>query len=264
MSSTTSSSNAFLCPACGARFAWKPDLAGRKVRCKCGTDFAVPFAPGEAGTAAINLAPAGPAAAAPARPAAAVGVPSQYAHNAGLMPKQYTAEPEDPSATPSALKDLYVPPVLIVVGAVLRLVQLMFLSETGGNQWGGAAEAPRGFAVAVGLILCETVVTVAVMLGGALLSFRIMDVELGSLGRAAFKLLALAVFAAGTASLTAVIDRDRYSVAGLVLAWHVMIVLYWIGFAFFFSLGLQETVLTVAIVGVLQALVFLGMWGSGF
>lgn len=28
------------CPACGASYPWKPQLAGKKVRCKCGTMFA--------------------------------------------------------------------------------------------------------------------------------------------------------------------------------------------------------------------------------
>ena len=32
----------FSCDACGRNFAWRPDLAGLKVRCKCGDAIRVP------------------------------------------------------------------------------------------------------------------------------------------------------------------------------------------------------------------------------
>jgi len=33
------------CPDCGKQFTWKPEYAGRKVKCKCGHAFRVPEAP---------------------------------------------------------------------------------------------------------------------------------------------------------------------------------------------------------------------------
>jgi hypothetical protein len=117
--------------------------------------------------------------------------------------------------------------------------------------------------VAVGLILCELVVAVGVMLGGTALAGRILDIDFGSLGRAALKLCATAVFAAGVGSFVAAMDRDSFSIGGLVLAWNLSIILYWIAFAYFFSLELQETVLTVAIVGILQAVFFVALWSTG-
>ena len=32
----------FLCPGCGASFGWKPQFAGRRIRCKCGQVFVPP------------------------------------------------------------------------------------------------------------------------------------------------------------------------------------------------------------------------------
>src|SRR5215208_4653479 len=36
------SGHRFLCPGCGASFGWKPQYAGRKIRCKCGQVFVPP------------------------------------------------------------------------------------------------------------------------------------------------------------------------------------------------------------------------------
>jgi hypothetical protein len=35
----------FACPACGKEYAWKPELAGRKAKCKCGEPISVPATP---------------------------------------------------------------------------------------------------------------------------------------------------------------------------------------------------------------------------
>ncbi|MFW6032948.1 MAG: hypothetical protein ACOCTI_06215 [Phycisphaeraceae bacterium] len=36
------------CPHCGKEYRWKPEIAGRKVRCKCGHKFRLPQEPGGA------------------------------------------------------------------------------------------------------------------------------------------------------------------------------------------------------------------------
>lgn len=43
-----SSGATFSCPSCGRRYPWKPALAGRRARCKCGAAVAVPSAPPDA------------------------------------------------------------------------------------------------------------------------------------------------------------------------------------------------------------------------
>ena len=60
----------FSCPACGKQYTWKPELAGRRAKCKCGQAIQVPAAP--PGSAAGSKPPAEseahPAAKAPAPP----------------------------------------------------------------------------------------------------------------------------------------------------------------------------------------------------
>ncbi|MGB7156785.1 MAG: hypothetical protein WBD40_01885, partial [Tepidisphaeraceae bacterium] len=35
----------FTCSGCGKSYKWKPELAGKKVKCKCGTVMSAPAAP---------------------------------------------------------------------------------------------------------------------------------------------------------------------------------------------------------------------------
>jgi hypothetical protein len=54
------------CTGCGKRYTWKPELAGKKAKCKCGAVLRMPGAPPTAGTTSAST-PAVP----PARPIAA-------------------------------------------------------------------------------------------------------------------------------------------------------------------------------------------------
>ena len=50
----------FSCPACGRSFRWKPELAGKRAKCKCGATIDVPRAdPGAARAAAPSKPAAG-------------------------------------------------------------------------------------------------------------------------------------------------------------------------------------------------------------
>jgi hypothetical protein len=57
----------FSCPSCGRQFSWKPELAGRSAKCKCGATIKVP--------PTASAAPAAPRARAAAAPAADEGNP---------------------------------------------------------------------------------------------------------------------------------------------------------------------------------------------
>src|SRR5205085_11653326 len=52
------------CAGCGKQYAWKPELAGKRAKCKCGTVVAFPAADpgGPATTVAARPAPAAPRA----------------------------------------------------------------------------------------------------------------------------------------------------------------------------------------------------------
>ena len=74
----------FACPSCGRQFTWKPELAGRSAKCKCGNTIKVPAQPAAAGVPAAAENPLDgydfqepappPKRAAAAAPAAAAGL----------------------------------------------------------------------------------------------------------------------------------------------------------------------------------------------
>ena len=290
----------FLCPGCGASFGWKPQYGGRKIRCKCGQVFVPPdpasvasaeepdpyavnddlpvSPPPSRRTAPRHAAPvAGPrvtpghaaplhaSAAGPvAVPGGGDGVgPSALAGVAALYPTRRARpvqEDADGGAEGSVLKDVYVPVALLVLGLGLRVGQLLATNELRGNKWGGDVATPDDPRKAVLLALFQMIISAGVMIAGATLAATILSLNLGSLGKAALKLCAMAVFATGVASWAAVFDQDQHSVRGLVLALHVVVILYWVGFTFLFALDLQETLLAVSIITLMHAAATCALW----
>jgi hypothetical protein len=263
----------FLCPGCRASFAWKPQYAGRKIRCKCGQVFVPPEPPSaeaapdlydvsDDATARVEpvrraaaVAPSAPAAV-PAPPVDRLdGVAALYGPRARRAAQQEAAEAEG-----SALKDLYVPLALLALGLGLRVAQLLVANANRANKWGGHVEVGGDPKRAVLLAVFQMIIACGVMIAGATAAALILNLNLGTVGKAGLKLCGIAVFAAGVASWVAVFDQDRFSVTGLMIALHVVVIFYWVGFAYLFALELQETLLAVAIISVLHAAATCALW----
>src|SRR5690606_13694056 len=103
-------------------------------------------------------------------------------------------------------------------------------------------------------------IMIVTMLAGGALSALLMGVEFGSPGRVAWKFAGIAMFAAAVGVVAAGLDPDPLAIRGKVIAWHIVMILYWIGFQFFFDLDVQENLMSVAIVGSLQATVACLLW----
>ena len=265
----------FHCPACAAAFTWKPQYAGRRMRCKCGQVFA-PAEPNPLDdadayavtedatpeparrTVAPVIQPPPPPAAAPAEPAQGGAVPASFAMMYGRRSRyaQEQAEPEEGSN----FKNIYLPLVLLALGLGLRVTQLVYANADRGNKWAAVGEAAPTPGRAALLAVCEMVIATAIIAGGAMLSAVVLNINFGPVGKAGLKLAAIAVFATGVASWVTVFDRDRYSVTGLIVALHLVVIIYWIAMAWFFSLELQETLLTVAIISLVQAAGMCVLW----
>lgn len=80
---------AFSCAACGKQYRWKPELAGKRVKCKCGEPIAVPAGTGGNGKVAA------PAAAGQQRVKTAVAAKPQTAAKAVPPPPAKKLGPED-------------------------------------------------------------------------------------------------------------------------------------------------------------------------
>ena len=209
-------------------------------------------------------------ASAPGRPRAVVAAPPgrtpgivAHASIADRYPhrtiKPVAEEPEDVHST-SAVRNFVVPIILLSLGLGLRVAQLMHANEGHGNRWAGNLATPGGVGKAVLLVSVEMIAASTIMGIGAVLAALTLGVEFGPVGRAALKLAASAVFAIGVVSWIALFDQDAYSVTGLVLGLHVMVVLNWIALGYFFKIELQELLLTVAIVTALHAMAIAALW----
>ena len=87
----------FSCTACGKQYRWKPELAGKTVRCKCGNPVSVPKAGGGGGAARGGAAAAGAQARAAAN-APGIAAATRSA-DVPTRPVPKTAAAKPPAAT---------------------------------------------------------------------------------------------------------------------------------------------------------------------
>src|SRR5688572_18248463 len=238
----------FKCPQCGRAFAWKPDYAGRNMRCRCGRSF-IPRNPelaegpddeqgdyammGDDDVKPVVRTPAAPPPPANSPPDAGLAaVAALYPHRSIRAVEQGP----DVVDAPSPFRNVYLPLALLVIGVGLRLAQLLYANEGHGNRWTGNIATPSGVGKAVLLVAFEMILASVLMYAAAFAATVFLEVEFGPLARAAVKLSAAAVFGNGVAAWIALFDQDAFSVSGLVLALHVMVLLNWILLGYFFKL----------------------------
>lgn len=93
----------FHCPSCKKSYRWKPELAGKKAKCKCGAVMAIPASPPAAArapaTRAAGVKSVAPARAAPPKPKA-VREEDPFADPFGNLESAAQAEAAAPPAAP--------------------------------------------------------------------------------------------------------------------------------------------------------------------
>jgi hypothetical protein len=238
------------------------------MRCKCGKVFTPE--PEEDGVVVVELeelpsaSPAAASAPAPAALPAGAAVPkaaiADVAAKYAVRRAKPVSEEQDASERPSAFRDLWLPLALIAAGLALRVTQLVFANEGRGNRWAGNVATPGGLGKSILLVAFEMSLAAAMMGLAAFLSTMILGVEFGPVRRAAPKIAASAIFSLGVVCWIALFNTDSYSVAGLVVALHALVILNWITIGYFFSLDLQEVLLVVAIATLLYAMEMLLVW----
>lgn len=176
---------------------------------------------------------------APRRPPPAIPVtPSPPSRPTAPPPTHHSAIQEESPASP--LKHVYLPIVLLVAGLAIWMGQAVL----------APLKPSRPLAWSVALALFMLVINLAIMLIGIYASARLLGVNFGPVRSAVLKLAAAAVFAGGVGAAIASIDPQ--GIRGLVIAWHAIIVIYWLLFYLFFELDLQETLMTVVVIGLMQ------------
>lgn len=145
-------------------------------------------------------------------------------------------------------KDLLLPGAVVGLGLACR--GLLLLSHT---TEGGARAA-----VIMGLVALATAFNVLVMLAGLMFAQRHVDMEPMHPAATVVKLGLIFVAGAGAAGFVA--SLAKFSAIGIATGVNVLFIIYWPLFSLLFKAGVTETMMCIAIIGMVQALLNMGVF----
>ncbi len=254
----------FSCDGCQRNYTWKPELAGKRVKCKCGKVMTVPqnveppaveeddlYALAEdAEKAAVQPSRLVAAAAAPIPKAATAG--GAPTHSKSGIPLAYKSGPtprEIERAAAAGLdmqRDLYAPLAFLAVGFLLCISYYVIHYNMGAN----------GIVfVSIGLTLM-TVVEAAFLVCFALVIANPLGVGFGDFRTAILKLAAIAVFNDGVITwVDAVVNRFAgFGAGGLfgfgIIGLPIAALIYWSLLIYLFTMDPGDSWLVVIILAV--------------
>ena len=146
------------------------------------------------------------------------------------------------------VRDLYAPLLLLALGLAGRGAELLGADLLGA----GGGSSGRSVGLAVGLLAFETVIAVAAVAAGVLAVASWMGSEVGAPRTAALKAVATAVFLSALGYAAASVDTTPDSPNGIIAAWHVVVLGYFICYAALFRMDLAEALAATAITALLQ------------
>ncbi|WP_428940358.1 hypothetical protein [Fontivita pretiosa] len=267
----------FACDACGKSYAWKPEIAGKRARCKCGAVMMVPAqAPGAQPQAAAedeglyDMAPApeppkpkkarlplaplppkgssagdSPRAAAAVAAMAAPGIPAAL----GYRSSPQAVKDRFSSATLVDVKrDIHVPVALLLIGFAMYVGYYVFRHNLSGS---GIILISLG----VGMI---TLFKAMLLIGFAMVIAAPLGVSFGGPFAAALKLAAIAVFSDGISTwVEAGVDKMAGSsgMFGYMLSFPIALGTYWILLTYLFSMDSGDSWLVVMLLAVFDMIV---------
>lgn len=203
----------FACEACGKKYALKPEIAGRRVKCKCGHQMTTPTRPADQAddglydiaddraaapktpvTPKIPNAIANPSSAPTARPVAApvtapMATPMSTSRSAPMStPVAYRSKPKESRFSTNNMtdvrRDVYIPAAILCLAAVGIVAWALVEFQAGG----------LGIAFITIFLGIVTVIKTTIMIGLALVFAPMLGVSFGSFWSACFKFAAILIF----------------------------------------------------------------------
>jgi hypothetical protein len=266
----------FSCEACKRTYSWKKEIAGKRLKCKCGQPITVPvpmakpvaapqdddlyaladFAAAERQSAdnapPVVVEPVEEAAPAPKRAAKASGAKAAAGAGtaAAAIPLGYR-RPLNPREQANAgtvidvKRDFYAPIALLIAGAILYLGYYAFHYSLG---------IVGLFGVSIGLMIM-TVLETAVLIGFAFVAAGPLGVSFGGVGTAILKLAAIALFCDGvTTWVDGFIEHYGGGSAGIMgygaIGLPVALGIYWATLIYLFSMDPGDSWFVVAILSI--------------
>ena len=230
------------CGSCGKKYVWKPQLAGRKVKCACGDVILVPRMESDDPHDEYELADA------PQEPAAP-RVSDVVLNRLGRIPAPKSTEPDPQKAAadeklrkimePNVWRDIAVPMMLLGAGLALSFYEVMHASQ----------HPPESMAAAAPLVAIRAIAGMALCVGGIFLATTCFDVCL--LGSFRSCLLRLCAIAVAPSAIYGVMCYAIGDVAGSATGTLLGVGLYATLFYFLLKLDLKDTAICVIIAWIL-------------
>ncbi len=230
----------FTCEFCGKPYPWKPQLAGKKVRCECGEVMVAPDQPNAAPRQSAddlgeyNLAdepqPASPKQPTPSRSASTPLSPILAPQPDAKASEQTAARADFANRIGgSPWREIHLPTGLVVLGLILNI--MLFMRMAGGEASVSRVLLPLGLTLLLNLILSMI---------GVLLVSKWFEIGFGHPGTALLKLSAVILVPASLAGFAALAlgSTDVWTVMGVRLI--IVMPLTLIGLVALFSLALDE------------------------
>jgi hypothetical protein len=259
----------FSCGGCGRIATWRRELAGKRVRCKCGHVTTVPAEPPEqdipeevdlyaladdANRAAVNLPPTivDPSAFAPApvaaAPAAAGGIPLAY--QTGLTARQKELSSAKTFIDPN--RDLKVPALLLVAGIALYIGYYAIHYNLG-----AMAIVSTGLGLTV-----MTILETALLVCFALAIAGPLGVSFGGIGTALLKFAAVVVLSDGIGTwVDGILGRYTAGIGGGgvlgfgVIGFPIALAVYWCCLNYLFSMDAGDSWMVVVILAIFYRII---------
>ena len=235
----------FACESCGKQYTWKPELAGRAVKCRCGALMRAPAAPPSPDETLYDLTdqptPA-PEAAAPPSP-----TPSAAPRPAPASVLQYARKPQAPTGQfdTEKLKNIQAPIALTAAGLVVLCISTCLQAGT------------TGLILALAAMGIQLIISTTLMLAAVFIVARQRGIQVGPLGSAILKLLAVALAPAAVMSILAL--ALQFIPLGWVANGLIGFCLYFALLGLFFDLDQEDTWYCVMIIFLINVAVALGV-----
>ncbi len=246
----------FNCDSCGASFRWKPELAGKKAKCKCGATIACPqtdpsvpavvddvydLAPDADAPAARRPAPVMPVASvatvAAAAPVMAQAMPG-VANVSRAAPLAYHTPKHDVDVNfPNRTLDLHMP-VALIIGSIVIEIATIYLNPALRIQTFGQLM----MSVGLGLIISTVFILI-----GIVIAAKVRHFSLGTTPSMILKLIAISLAPAAAMDLAWLPLRFVF-ILGIILDWLVGFMLYFALIGAFFELDQSDTWYCVVVI----------------
>jgi hypothetical protein len=251
----------FQCESCGKSFRWKPELAGKRAKCKCGEVMTCPSKmpiDEEADDGLMELAPAPM----PARSIARTVI-STPANASAVMPVagatsvprpilSYRAEKAAVDKIfPNPVMDLWAPIWVFGIGIGIEI----FLLSIGRYALKSRATVPY----AAGFLTAFMIFRMVILSAGMYLAAKVRHINLGRFVASILKLLAISIAPSAAMDLCGLVTR--FIPLGFLGNWLIGFVVYFALIGTFFDLDQEDTWYCVKVLFVLNIFIVLGVIG---